>query len=148
MVAGMKIIAFDLGSTMAYAEDKHVNHRTFTGSRLERFCAIQRWLAELMWQPYDIVVYETPLVRGQDATRSLWGIAGILEATVTQAQKPIISIAVPTIKKFATGDGMAAKIEMLHAAKKFGYRGDNEHEADAVCLLAYAKANLERAHVY
>jgi hypothetical protein len=33
---------------------------------------------------------------------------------------------------------------MIKAAQKFGYAGGNEHEADAVCLLHYAIANLER----
>ena len=36
------------------------------------------------------------------------------------------------------------KEDMIAAAKKFGYKGKNEHEADAVCLLRYAEANFER----
>ncbi len=53
-------------------------------------------------------------------------------------------VAVSTIKKFATGSGKGCKEDMIAAAKEFGYKGDNEHEADAVCLLKYAEANLER----
>ncbi len=144
----MKIIAFDLGSTMAWASNHallRTNFKIFTGTRVERLAAIQEWLLNFNWHAMDVVVYETPLARGQDATRILWGIAGLLEATVTRAQRPILDVAVPTIKKFATGSGSAPKLEMLAAAtQKFGYTGGNEHEADAVCLLNYAVANLER----
>ena len=32
---------------------------------------------------------------------------------------------------------------MLAAAKRLGYTGENEHEADAFCLLRFAEATLE-----
>jgi Holliday junction resolvasome RuvABC endonuclease subunit len=144
----MKIVAFDLGSTMGWAANfKPVGsgYRTFTGSRVERLLAIQQWLLKFQWTRADIVVYETPLVRGQGATRMLWGIAALLEAAATGATLPILDVAVPTIKKFATGSGNAPKDAMLvAAAKKFGYTGADEHEADAICLLHYAITNLER----
>jgi crossover junction endodeoxyribonuclease RuvC len=143
----MKIIAFDLGSTLAWATNappSNVGSKTFEGKRPVRFADTQRWLERFFSEPFDVVVYETPFARGRDATRSLWGIAGILEAVATNFALPIIDVAVPTIKKFATGNGMASKLEMISAAKKFGYKVDNDHEADAVCLLNYAIANLER----
>ena len=141
----MRIIAFDLGATMAYAYEKHCYHQTFTGERAERLSAIGDWLDAIGWHRFSVVVYETPFARGRDATRSLWGIAGILEAVVTDAALPVVDVAVPTIKKFATGDGRASKVEMIAAARRMGYTGNNEHEADAVCLLRYAEANLEKA---
>jgi len=144
----MKIVAFDLGSTMGWAANYprklHSSHRTFTGTRVARLAAIQEWLQNFQWKAADIIVYETPLVRGQGATRILWGIAALLEAAATRANLPILDVAVPTIKKFATGSGNAPKDGMLAAAQKFGYTGGDEHEADAVCLLHYAIANLER----
>jgi len=143
----MKVVAFDLGSTMGWAANfkpAGMGHRTFTGSRVERLSAIQQWLAGFQWDRADVIIYETPLVRGQGATRILWGIAGLLEAAATRSNLPILDVAVPTIKKFATGSGNAPKAGMIAAAKKYGYAGENEHEADAVCLLHYAIANLER----
>lgn len=110
-----------------------------------RFYAINSWLSELFWKSYDVVVYETPLARGQAATRILWGIAAILERTAFENRLPIIDVSVPTIKKFATGYGMSGKLDMIAAARKYGYTPLNEHEADAVCLLKYAEANLEKA---
>jgi Holliday junction resolvasome RuvABC endonuclease subunit len=146
----MKIVAFDLGSTIGWATNMpHTlpfGHHTFTGTRVERIAEIQIWLKKFRWGEVDAVVYETPLTRGQAATRILWGIAALLEAAATTAKLPVIDVAVPTIKKFATGHGMASKDEMLAATRKFGYTGDNEHEADAVCLLHYAIANLEHVH--
>jgi len=141
-----KIVAFDLGSTMGWASNFKaipIGHRTFVGTRVQKLADIEAWLRLLQWQGADAVVYETPLGRGQAATRILWGIAGLLEATATQAGLGLVDVAVPTIKKFATGNGMASKVEMLAAAKKFGYTGADEHEADAVCLLHYAIANVE-----
>ena len=142
----MKIIAFDLGAHLAWASRVQVSHREFPGLRTTRLCSILEFLTQFNWKDFTAVVYETPLTRGQGATRSLWGIAGILEAVTTRAGLPILDVAVPTIKKFATGNGFASKLEMLKAARKrFGYVGSNEHEADAVCLWNYAEAHLEVA---
>ena len=150
--ARMKIIAFDLGRNFAWAYNGsnviltgNVNFGTV--SRAHRQGLLLTYLKRLFIQiPYGVeaVIYETPFARGRDATRSLWGIAGIIEATATNAGLPVVDAAVPTIKKFATGHGKACKEDMIAAAHKFGYKGDNEHEADSVCLLRYAEANLER----
>ena len=120
----------------------------FEGARAERLGKIQAMLPLILKntpKDFDILVYETPFARGRDATRSLWGIAGLLEACAYNAGMAVVDVAVPTIKKFATGDGRASKEEMIEASKKFGYKGANEHEADALCLLRYAEENLERA---
>ena len=147
----MRIIAFDLGKNMAWAHNVldglTAHHYTFEGDRPCRFGKIQPWLHTCIGEcpvKLDAVIYETPFARGRDATRSLWGIAALIEAEASRCGVPVVDAAVPTIKKFATGSGRASKEEMIAAAKKFGYKGDNEHEADAVCLLKYAEANLER----
>lgn len=142
----MKIIAFDLGANMAWADGTVTGSWEYGGYRPLRLAAILNDLQKgFNWKVYNAVVYERPLARGPDATRSLWGIAGILEAVVTNKGVPIFDFAVPTIKKFATGHGFASKLDMITAAKKkFGYQGDNEHEADAVCLYNYAQLNLEQ----
>ena len=147
----MKIIAFDLGRNFAWAYN---GKGLMTGSinfgevpRAHRQGLLIDYLKRLFIQipaGVEAVIYETPFARGRDATRSLWGIAGIIEGTATNAGLPVVDAAVPTIKKFATGHGKACKEDMIAAAQKFGYKGDNEHEADAVCLLMYAEANIER----
>lgn len=157
----IRIIAFDLGSTMAWAHngsgcpivdgsglwsslDARVGHAVFTGDRVTRIAAIAKWLKSFPWSTFDVVVYETPIARGRDATRCLWGIAGVLEAVVTNAGLPILDVAIPTIKKFATGSGSAAKVDMMRAAQRFATKPANDHEGDAICLLHYAIANIER----
>lgn len=146
----MKIIALDLGSNMALAHNGMdvpiVEHHTFKGPRAHRAAATQVWLAERFEQisaecDIDLVVFERPFARGMDATRSLWGIAGIVEAEATSWGYPVTDATPGDIKKFATGKGNAEKDEMLDAAIRLGYRGDNEHEADAFCLLKFAEAN-------
>lgn len=145
-----KVVAFDLGATFAWATNMHRRKRWqvvklegIRAHRLAAFAAFLRenggWLAKA-----DAVVYETPFARGRDATRSLWGMAGVLEAGATELGLPVVDVAVPTIKKFAAGSGHAPKDAMVAAARRLGYRGSNEHEADAWCLLKYAEENLER----
>lgn len=147
----MKIIAFDLGRNFAWAYNGMDVIQTGSinfgdAPRAHRQCALLEYLKNLYVQLVNVeaVIYETPFARGRDATRSLWGIAAIIEATATNAGLPVVDAAVPTIKKFATGHGKACKEDMIAAAQRFGYIGKNEHEADAVCLLKYAEANLER----
>lgn len=151
----MKPIALDLGVNMAWAHtDLNGNviagHRTFEGTRAHRAgdtltLLDQIFLAAKEHFHIDAVIYETPFARGRFATRSLWGIAGLIEAAATRAGLPVLDASVATIKKFATGKGNGPKVSMIDAARRMGYRGSNEHEADAVCLLRYAEANLERA---
>jgi Holliday junction resolvasome RuvABC endonuclease subunit len=144
----LKVIAFDLGAHMAYAHNVdglHWGNAVYEGTRPVKLAAIMNDLPNILEEEkFDIMVYETPFARGNAATRSGWGIAGILEACATQADMAVVDVAVPTIKKFATGDFRAPKNAMIKAARKFGYKGKDEHEADAVCLLRYAEANLER----
>ena len=153
----MRIIAFDLGRNFAYAHNLEAKPAAvgfvLSGeARAHRLGYLKRYLDNLFVsfeEPggspgFDIAIYETPFARGRDATRSLWGIAGIIEACATNAGLPVVDVAVPTIKKFATGHGKAPKDDMITAAQRMGYKGSDEHEADAVCLLKYAEANLEK----
>lgn len=148
--SSMCIIAFDLGKNMAWAYNNGTKltwgSALYPGERAARLAGIMRDLPNVIGnKKFDVLVYETPFARGRDATRSMWGIAGILEACATAGGMAVVDVAVPTIKKFATGDGHAPKDAMIVAAKRFGYKGSSEHEADAVCLLRYAEFNLERA---
>lgn len=148
----MKIIAFDLGATMAYARNfqneghhKYLwHHYTFPGTRVERAGLTLQWGVQLLniLRP-DTVIYETPFARGQHATRSLWGLAGLIEAAAQNAGCAVVDRPPSTIKEWSTGRGNASKTDMLAAAKRMGYTGDNEHEADSFCLLKYAEQRIE-----
>ena len=50
------------------------------------------------------------------------------------------------LKRFATGKGVADKVEMVAAARaKLGYAGDDDNEADALWLLAWAREHVHTA---
>ena len=153
----MRIITFDLGRHFAYAHNLGpkpvaVGFVLVGDTRAHRLGYLKRYLDNLFMSfesqggspGFDIAVYETPFARGRDPTRSLWGMAGIIEACATNAGLAVTDVAVPTIKKHATGHGKASKNDMIAAAQRMGYKGADEHEADAVCLLKYAEANLEK----
>lgn len=150
----MKIAAFDLGSHVACAHNmtgagnERVTHWDAKGDRVERAGQILGWLKEAFQQfedhgGLDVVVYERPFARGQAATRSLWGVAGILEALAGAYGWPCIDYTPGEIKKHAIGKGDAEKDEMILAASLTGYMGDNEHEADAWCLMRFAEDNIK-----
>lgn len=146
----MKLLCFDLGSNMALAHNACegvvvVEHKLFDGPRAHRACATMRWLDFRLEQigkqgiTFDAAVYERPFARGMAATRSLWGIAGVVEAVCSQHGMAVLDATPGEIKMFAAQDGGADKGDMLSASRAFGYMGANEHEADVYCLLKYAE---------
>ena len=143
----LKIIALDLGGTSAFAtNDGEVGHWDMTrkGKAKRPECLANFW-AELDLQimcmgDLDVLIYERPFARGAAATRALWGYAGICEALAHHHGAAVLDLTPGQIKKWATGNAKATKEEMLVAAKKLGYGGENEHEADAYCLMKYAVA--------
>ncbi len=151
-----RILALDIGSHMGLAwrgyrsglEDvlmwKHWHLAQDDGKLLDRphraalLLRHLTWFKEAEFVP-DFVVYERPFARGQDATRSGWGLAGVIEAVFGEVAG-IADVDPSTVKKFMTGSGKAEKAEMIEAARALGYDGDNEHCADAVSVLLYAEA--------
>lgn len=152
----MKIAAFDLGTNMAVAWRSEPGARPrwkgrvlIGETRAEKLAHCERWLC--MWWllvardlNIEAIFYERPFARGQAATRMLWGIAGHLEAFAAARDLPVVDMPPSTIKKHVTGDGAASKALMLEAARRFGYDGNNEHEADAICALVYAEHHIEK----
>lgn len=146
-----RIVAFDLGSTFAMATTidgvLHTEKITRTKEQLR-----EHWLGQVMGyvagiceqlKP-ELIFYERPFARGQAATRMGWGLAGVIEAVASQGNIPVLDMPPASIKKWATGNGHASKDEMTFTAQMmYGYLGEDEHEADAVCALYYAEANSE-----
>lgn len=146
-----KLIACDVGANFALAHNLKglkVCHWTFEGIRDHRqaqlLTTLQKKIAQINQLGHvHALVYERPFARGLGATRSLWGMAGIIEAVATNAGLAVLDVNNTSIKTWATGDGKASKADMIKAARKLGYKGNNEHEADAVCLLRYSEENVE-----
>lgn len=178
----MNIIHFDLGSNMALAHNgcgDVVISDSFVaeGPRTSRQAQILRWLIKRKTEfdkagiKFQVCHYERPFARGFDATRSGWGIAGliegvfgadsvILDSTPQQIKthaigKPKREIEYEIIggrkkrKKMVSADRHAAaaaeKLAMIEAAQALGYNGDNEHEADAFLGLKYAEQHCAPA---
>lgn len=143
----MNITAFDLGANMAVAQYRYgrfaAYHEVFKGKRPRRAGDTLKWVAGSCTGA-DLVIYERPFARGADATRCLWGIAGLIEACAHNAGAAVLDASPSEIKNWATGQGSGSKANMMDAAKNLGYSGDNEHEADAWCLLHYAIATCEK----
>lgn len=149
----MKFIAIDLGSNMALAHNGFddvvvTDFQEFKGIRAHRAGATFSWLdrrfTEIVKEcRIHAVVYERPFARGMDATRCLWGLAGIIECVATNHKLAVLDLDPQSIKKFSTGKGSGKKPDMLAAAQRLGYQGDNEHEADAYCLLKCALSTAE-----
>lgn len=151
----MKIAAFDLGSTWAFATEHGAGHCDLNPGRGKPKLARKRpeilgrfehelTLLGATLPGFDLIVHSQPFARGQAATRLLWGMAGILEAAAHNAGCAVLDATDSQIKKWATGSGKADKDMMLVAARELGYTGDNEHEADAWCLLRYAEETFTK----
>jgi Holliday junction resolvasome RuvABC endonuclease subunit len=148
----MKTLAIDIGSSIGMASNIPgwgPLHKTFDGDRRERagnfMCHMNRTLRLLKSQGLECVIYEDTFARGVNAAKSLYGMIGVIEATCWSAGFPAMWVSPATVKKWATGKGNATKEDMLSAAQLLGYvaeGSENEHEADAYCLLCYAEASM------
>lgn len=142
----MKVLALDIGRIIGYAWNGPgviVSGHWVLGPEgplawPERAGTLLRKLTDLVINVGpDVVVFEMPFVRGKHATRNLLGLAGIIAAVAHTECVTVTDVDVSSIKKFACGFGNASKDDMILAAQGLGYVGDNEHEADAYCLLRY-----------
>jgi hypothetical protein len=177
----VNIIHFDLGSNMALAHNGCgdvviTDHFVATGPRSERAAQILRWLVKRKRDfkeagiVFSVAHYERPFARGFDATRSGWGIAGLIEG-VFGGDTVILDSTPQAIKSFAIGKpkrevkyeivkgkkkrikatsaerhaaAAAEKLLMIDAAQALGYMGNNEHEADAFLGLKYAEKHTAK----
>jgi len=144
----LHIIALDLGGVSAYAVnvpgwvatghwDVTRGRKALRPERLGEFAAHLE-LQLMMMGALDVLIYERPFARGADATRSLWGYAGIAESLGHKYGAAVLDLTPNQIKLWAAGNARASKTDMLVAARRMGYDGENEHEADAYCLMMYA----------
>lgn len=149
----MKVLGCDLGSDGAavYYDGDTGEVLTWVwsleGERPDKLDAFQCILIGIFMdvEP-DAVFYERPFARGQAATRLLWGMAGVLEATSCK-RAALLDETPSRIKKHATGNGNASKEEMIEAARALGYDAETEHAADAFHAALFALNHVEVQHV-
>ena len=151
------ILALDLGTTTGWAL-RHRDGTTTSGSepfaprRFEgggmRYLRFKRWLTEVKQcaDRVDAVYFEE--VRrhaGVDAAHAYGGFLAHLTAWCEHHDIPYQGVPVGTIKKHATGKGNAGKADMIAAAKARGFDPEDDNEADALALLAWAVTQEDRA---
>ena len=115
--------------------------KVFRGCREARLAEFMLWLDTqlagrgLVRHVDKVLLYETPFARGRDATRSLWGMAGVAEAVATERDYACLDIQPTKIKEAFTGSGSADKAVMMAEVTRLGYTFDSDDEADALALL-------------
>lgn len=150
----MKIIGIDPGGTTGVAVVDRIqpgivqpvdmfhwkNPKPERKTRFAEFeVQLHRW--RNLFNP-DVVIFEVPFMRGRAATRVLYGYCGLIESVFTP-YCAVLDVEVPTLKKWATDDGKANKEDMILAARSWGARTENEHEADAFLISMYAAEKIQ-----
>ena len=144
------LLALDLGTQTGWAlrsRDGSIisGSESFRPGRFEgggmRFLRFKRWLTEIKQSVDGIdAVYFEEVRRhaGVDAAHAYGGFMAHLTAWCEHHQIPYQGVPVGTIKKAATGKGNAGKDAMIAAARARGFAPQDDNEADALALLAWA----------
>lgn len=91
----------------------------------------------------NIVAYELPAGRNINPIIHSSKLIGIIEKVSTELGIEYVEYSASTIKSFATGNGNAGKPLMLEYAKRlWGYKGEDDNEADALHILHYLKSEI------
>lgn len=144
-----KIAAFDLGTMTGFAVGHDHPGNVMSGwwklkpgrheSASMRFVKLRQHLDRLhAAYPFEVVVYEEVRKhKGVDAAHIYGGLLAILTAWCEDNGVPYQGVPVGTIKKFATGKGNADKAAVIAAVSLWGFKPENDNEADALALLAW-----------
>ena len=145
----MNILALDCGTKTGWASfaDGRIESgvQDFSLKRGEskgiRFLRFNTWLnAMLKLTKSDVVVYEMAHFRGGHATEILVGMTTRIEEFCESNNIEYSSVHSGTLKRFATGKGNASKEALRRAAvQKYKRIVDNDDEADALHILAWAR---------
>lgn len=90
-----------------------------------------------------VIAYEAPSGRHINAVIHHAKLSAIIEKIAEERKIEYRGYNVKEIKKFATNNGNANKQMMIKAAEQyFGYKGKDDNEADAICLLNLLKSEI------
>ena len=105
------------------------------------FLRFRQWLTTLLARQRDVklVVYEQAHFRGGAATEITVNLTGRVQEVCNLAGIEYVPVHTATLKKHATGKGLADKAEMMLQARSILRRLPvDDNEADAVLLARYA----------
>lgn len=149
-----KVLALDTGTktgfAIGYPDDKiESGVQDFSLKRGEsagmRFIIFRAWLEKIITATApDLIVYEQAHHRGGAATDLCVGMTTRIVEIAALHDINCTSCHSAKLKKFATGSGRASKEDMIVAAEKLtGIKPQDDNEADALCLLAFAREEYE-----
>lgn len=107
---------------------------------LKAYTALQDLI--IKYRKPDVIVCEDAagFTRGKTAVEASHKFRAVIELFCLDEDIPLTYVQPADIKRFITGKGNADKEAMIAAAqKKFGYTGNNDDEADAICLLNWGR---------
>ncbi len=149
-----KILAIDPSSTFVGVYDGTGGEviKGGDGERAERLANIGYELSEVMNQgePYDFVVYEEQFVRGDAATRCLYGAVGIIEAVAINSGAGVMPVPQGTLRQWASKIvGKKFKGKELyktiacHYDRRLMASTTSEHVLDAAAVYYFIQHNGE-----
>jgi len=148
MKTKLKILAIDPGENTGYAVNEgdkciwglwnfKLRRDESFGFKLLRFKSKLKEIVEI--EDIELIVFERPAGRNAAGLISHAKFVGIIEEFGIRKKIPTKGYSPGEIKKHATGNGNAGKPLMIKKAiQKYGYKGADDNEADAICLLKLA----------
>lgn len=102
-----------------------------------------RWIrANVRAMPADLVVIEGYAFGANNKAHQLGELGGVIRVTFRDLGVPYADVQPAALKLFATGKGNAPKLDVFSAAiRQLNYTGTSTDEADALWLLAMARAH-------
>ena len=109
------------------------------GIRLLRLKAKVREIVEL--EKVDLIAFERSQGHHQNSVIVQSELHGVLKLYCEENKIQYVAYSPGELKKFATGKGSANKLAMVKAAQdKYGWKGTDDNEADAIHIYHYAKS--------
>jgi len=92
----------------------------------------------------ELVAYERVAGRHANSIIHASKMVAMIETLCEELGVAYMAFSATEIKLFATGKGNAGKPAMIKAAKdRFGYTGNDDNEADAICIYQLAKTHYQ-----
>ncbi len=142
----MKILALDVAThcgwcteTTSGVWDFSIKRDESSGMRLIRFKSKLKEITEL--EKISLITFERSAGHHKNALIVQAELHGILKLFAEENNIDYRAFSAKEIKQFATGKGNAGKPAMIQAAKdKYGYTGNDDNEADAICIYQLSKS--------
>lgn len=141
----MGVLAIDLGTKTGWAFKTGAavlsGGLDLSGSRYEgggmRFLRFRSWLDEMAAKvKINVVFYEEVRAhKGTDAAHVYGGLQAVLTSWCEERKIAYEGVPVQAIKKHITGKGNAGKPQVMACVREFGFKPNDDNEADAIALL-------------